>query len=58
MTNRFTLQFDELKAAYAAEPNPTLEVRLERIARIQTMIEANEEKLCKTLAAEIGRAHV
>ena len=57
MTNRFTLQFDELKAAYAAEPNPTLEVRLERIARIQTMIEANEEKLCKTLAADFGVRH-
>ena len=42
--NRFTIQLDEIKAAYAAEPNPTLEVRLERIGRIKKMIKANEEK--------------
>ena len=52
--NRFTLQLDEIKAAYAAEPNPTLEVRLERIARIEQMITANEEKICKVLAADFG----
>ena len=33
--NRFTLQLDEIKATYAAEPNPSLEVRLERISRIE-----------------------
>ncbi|WP_162784549.1 hypothetical protein [Polynucleobacter necessarius] len=55
--NRFTIQFDEIKAAYAAEPNPTLEVRLERIARIEKMVEANEEKFCKTLAADFGVRH-
>jgi coniferyl-aldehyde dehydrogenase len=48
--NRFTLQLDEIKAAYAAEPNPSLEVRLERISRIEQMIAANEEKICKVLA--------
>jgi coniferyl-aldehyde dehydrogenase len=52
--NRFTLQLDEIKAAYAAEPNPTIEVRLERIARIEQMIAANEEKICKVLAADFG----
>ena len=52
--NRFTLQFDEIKAAYAAEPNPTLEIRLERIARIEKMIAANEEKICKALIADFG----
>lgn len=52
--NRFTIQLDEIKAAYAAEPNPTLEVRLERIGRIQKMIEANEEKVCKALVADFG----
>ena len=52
--NRFTLQLDEIKAAYAAEPNPTLEVRLERIGRIEQMISANEEKICKVLAADFG----
>lgn len=52
--NRFTLQLDEIKAAYAAEPNPTLEVRLERISRIEQMISANEEKICKVLEADFG----
>jgi coniferyl-aldehyde dehydrogenase len=55
--NRFTLQLDEIKAAYAAEPNPSLEVRLERIGRIEKMIAANEEKLCKVLAADFGVRH-
>lgn len=52
--NRFTLQLDEIKAAYAAEPNPSLELRLERIARIEKMIELNEEKICKVLEADFG----
>ena len=55
--NRFTLQLDEIKAAYAAEPNPTLEVRLERIGRIAKMITANEEKICKVLEADFGNRH-
>ena len=55
--NRFTIQLDEMKAAYAAEPNPTLEVRLDRIARIEKMIEANEEKICKALEADFGVRH-
>ena len=52
--NRFTIQLEEIKAAYAAEPNPTLEVRLERIGRIEKMIKANEEKICKALTADFG----
>jgi coniferyl-aldehyde dehydrogenase len=55
--NRFTLQLDEIKAAYAAEPNPTLEVRLERVGRIAKMIAANEEKICKVLEADFGTRH-
>ena len=55
--NRFTLQLDEIKAAYAAEPNPSLELRLERIGRIEQMIAANEEKICKVLAADFGTRH-
>ena len=55
--NRFTIQLDEIKAAYAAESNPTLEVRLERISRIEKMIEANEEKICKVLSADFGVRH-
>ncbi len=38
--NRFSLQLDEIKAAFAAEPNPSLDIRLERIARIEKMIQA------------------
>ena len=52
--NRFTLQLDEIKAAFATEPNPSLEVRLERIGRIEKMIELNEEKICKVLMADFG----
>ena len=52
--NRFTLQLDEIKAAFATEPNPSLEVRLERIGHIEKMIEANEEKICKALMADFG----
>ncbi len=55
--NRFTIQLDEIKAAYAAEPNPSLEVRLERIGRIEKMLKANEEKICKVLAADFGVRH-
>ena len=55
--NRFTIQLDEIKAAYAAESNPTLEVRLERIGQIEKMIKANEEKICKVLSADFGVRH-
>jgi coniferyl-aldehyde dehydrogenase len=55
--NRLTLQLDEIKAAFAAEPNPGIEVRLERIARIEKMIEANEEKICKAVSADFGVRH-
>ena len=55
--NRFTIQLDEIKAAFVAEPNPSLEVRLERIGRIEKMLEANEEKICKVLTADFGVRH-
>lgn len=55
--NRFTIQLDEIKAAFAAEPNPSLEVRLERIDRIEKMLMANEEKICKALIADFGVRH-
>jgi len=55
--NRLTIQLDEIQAAYAAEPNPSLEVRLDRIGRIEKMIEANEEKICKVLSADFGVRH-
>ena len=57
LINRFTLQLDEIKAAYALEPNPSIEVRLERVGRIERMIIANEEKICKVLAADFGTRH-
>jgi coniferyl-aldehyde dehydrogenase len=55
--NRLTIQLDQIKAAYAVEPNPSLEVRLDRIGRIEKMIEANEEKICKVLSADFGVRH-
>lgn len=55
--NRFTIQLDEIKAAYAAEPNPSIETRLERISRIEQMLKANEDKICKVLIADFGVRH-
>ncbi|MBT8581607.1 aldehyde dehydrogenase family protein [Polynucleobacter paneuropaeus] len=55
--NRFTLQLEEIKTAYTAEPNPSLEIRLERIRKIEQMIAANEDKICKALEADFGFRH-
>ena len=55
--NRFTLQLEEIKTAYAAEPNPSLEIRLERIRKIEEMIAVNEDKICKVLEADFGFRH-
>ncbi|MBT8634718.1 aldehyde dehydrogenase family protein [Polynucleobacter paneuropaeus] len=55
--NRFTLQLEEIKTAYTAEPNPSLEIRLERIRKIEQMITANEDKICKALEADFGFRH-
>ena len=55
--NRLTIQLDEIRAAYAAEPHSTFEKRLERIGRVEAMLRANEEKLCKAVAADFGHRH-
>lgn len=55
--NRLTLQFEEIRAAYAAEPHSTIEKRLDRIGRLEAMLRANEEKLCKAVAADFGHRH-
>ena len=55
--NRLTIQLDEIRAAYAAEPHSTLEKRLERIGRVEAMLRSNEEKLCKAVAADFGHRH-
>ena len=55
--NRLTIQLDEIRAAYAAEPHSTMEKRLERIGRVEAMLRANEEKLCKAVAADFGHRH-
>ena len=55
--NRLTIQLDEIRAAYAAEPHSTLEKRQERIGRVEAMLRANEEKLCKAVAADFGHRH-
>ena len=55
--NRLTLQLEEIKTAFATEPNPTLAVRLDRIHRIEKMLMANEEKICKAISADFGIRH-
>lgn len=55
--NRLTIQLDEIKAADAAEPHASLALRLERISRVEAMLRANEDKLCKVLAADFGNRH-
>jgi len=55
--NRFTFQFEEIKAAYVAESNPTIDVRLNRIERIEKMIANNEDKICKAVSADFGNRH-
>jgi coniferyl-aldehyde dehydrogenase len=55
--NRLTIQLDEIRAADAAEPHSTMEKRLERIGRVEAMLRANEEKLCKAVAANFGHRH-
>jgi coniferyl-aldehyde dehydrogenase len=55
--NRLTIQLDEIRAAYAAEPHSTIEKRLERIGRVEAMLRANEDKLCKAVAADFGHRH-
>ena len=55
--NRLTLQFDEIRAAYAVEPHSTMEKRLERIGRLEAMLRANEDKLRKAVAADFGHRH-
>ena len=55
--NRLSLQLEEIRTAFASEPNPTLAVRLDRIHRIEKMLMANEEKICKAISADFGIRH-
>ena len=40
--NRLTIQLDEIRAAYAAEPHSTMEKRLERIGRVEQRVSVTE----------------
>jgi coniferyl-aldehyde dehydrogenase len=51
------LHLEELKKAYHHEPNPSFEVRKERILRIVAMINKYEENLCKVVSADFGVRH-
>jgi coniferyl-aldehyde dehydrogenase len=51
------LHLEELKKAYDHEPNPSFQVRKERILRIVAMINKYEENLCKVVSADFGVRH-
>jgi coniferyl-aldehyde dehydrogenase len=51
------LHLEDLKKAYDHEPNPSFEVRKERILRIVAMVNKYEENLCKVVSADFGVRH-
>ena len=42
------------RAAFAREPYPALDVRLARLARLQSLLEANGERLARAISADFG----
>lgn len=53
--NHLLFDFEEAKKAYLHEPNPSYETRCERIKRLLTMINENEENICKAISADFGQ---
>ena len=53
--NHLLFDFEEAKKAYLHEPNPSLQLRSERIKRLVTMVNENEENLCKAISADFGQ---
>jgi len=51
------LHLEELKKSYVHDPEPSFEVRKERIQRIVQMINKYEENLCKVVSADFGVRH-
>jgi len=52
--NPLLYDFEQNKLAFKAEPHTTMEVRKNRIQRLITMLNENEENLCKVIEADFG----
>ncbi len=50
--NPFLYDFDLASQAYLQDPCPSISVRKDRISRILTMLNENEENLCKVIQAD------
>jgi len=55
--NPLLYDFEQNKLAFIAEPHTTIEVRKNRIQRLITMLNENEENLCKVIEADFGYRH-
>ena len=55
--NPLLFDLEQNKLAFKAEPHPTIEVRQNRIQRLITMLNENEENLCKVIEADFGYRH-
>ena len=55
--NPLFFDFDHIKQAFMLEPNPDIETRRGRIQRMITMLNENEENLCKVIDADFGYRH-
>ena len=52
--NTLFFDFEQLKQAYWNEPRPSLATRKDRILRLVTMLNENEENICKVIQADFG----
>ena len=55
--NPLFFDLEQHKQAFILDPNPSVEVRKERIQRLVTMLNENEENLCKVIEADFGYRH-
>ncbi len=55
--NPLLYDFEQNKLGFMAEPHTTIEVRKNRIQRLITMLNENEENLCKVIEADFGYRH-
>jgi len=55
--NPLLYDFEQNKLAFKAEPHTTMEVRKNQIQRLITMLNENEENLCKVIEADFGYRH-
>ena len=55
--NPLFFDLEQHKQAFILDPYPSVEVRKERIQRLVTMLNENEENLCKVIEADFGFRH-